>query len=73
MHRWQQWIEAWYLAYGLLGAATAGMLPIFLPLTVSLSGGPAQVGLVMAAFSLGGLTAPLWGVMADHYRLHAGC
>jgi hypothetical protein len=30
LHRWQQWIEAWYLAYGLLGATAAGMLPTFL-------------------------------------------
>jgi len=64
------WVETWYLAYALQGATVAGLVPILLPLMVSREGGMAQVGLVMAAVSLGGLTAPLWGSLADRYRLH---
>jgi nitrate/nitrite transporter NarK len=67
---WQRWVEPWYLVYALQGAVIAGMLPILLPLAVSLAGSAADIGLVMASFSLGGLTAPLWGGLADRYRLH---
>jgi MFS family permease len=63
-------IETWYVSYALLGAAAAGVIPILLPLAVLQTAGPAGVGLVMAAFSLGGLTAPLWGRLADRHRLH---
>lgn len=68
--RWRQRVELWYLAYALLGATMAGLAPILLPLTVSRSGNAADVGLAMAAFNLGGLTAPVWGSLADRYRLH---
>lgn len=67
---WRRWIESWYISYALLGAAIAGLAPILLPLMVIRIGGAAEVGFVMAAFSLGGLTAPLWGNLADRYRLH---
>jgi MFS family permease len=67
---WLRWVEPWYLAYTLLGATVGGLVPIVLPLTVHRTGGTGYTGLVMAAFSLGGLTAPLWGSLADHYRLH---
>jgi MFS family permease len=63
-------VETWYLAYALLGATVAGLVPVLLPLRVSRVSGMTQVGLVMAAVSLGGLTAPLWGGLADRYRLH---
>ena len=66
---WRTRVETWYLAYALLGATVAGLVPILVPLRVS-RGGMAQVGLVMAAVNLGGLTAPLWGGLADRYRLH---
>jgi DHA1 family tetracycline resistance protein-like MFS transporter len=69
-HSWQQWVEPWYLAYALLGVAAAGLVPILLPLTVSRAGGASDAGLVVAAFSLGGLAAPVWGGLADRYRLH---
>jgi len=65
-----RWTEPWYFSYGLQGAAVAGLIPILLPLFVSQSGNPSDVGYVMAAFSLGGLTAPFWGELADRYRLH---
>ena len=35
------------------------------PLAVSHIGNAANIGLVMAAFSLGGLTAPQWGILPD--------
>lgn len=63
-------IEPWYLAYLLLGFGMAGVAPILLPLAVAERGSAAQVGLVMAAFSLGGLTAPLWGALADRFGIH---
>ncbi len=68
--QWLQWVEAWYLAYALLGAVVAGMIPILLPLVVSRVGQAKDVGLVVAAFYLGGLSAPLWGRLADQYRWH---
>ncbi len=67
---WRRWVEPWYVSYALLGAAVAGLAPILLPLTVIRTASAADVGLVMAAFSFGGLTAPLWGSLADRYRLH---
>jgi DHA1 family tetracycline resistance protein-like MFS transporter len=69
-NRWQQWVEPWYIVYALLGATVAGLIPVLLPLVVIGHGSIAQVGLVMAAVSLGGLSAPLWGSLADRYRLH---
>jgi DHA1 family tetracycline resistance protein-like MFS transporter len=67
---WRRWVEPWYLAYALQGATAAGLTPILLPLAVIRTGSAAHIGLVMAAVSLGGLTAPLWGGLADRYRLH---
>jgi hypothetical protein len=68
--QWQRWVEPWYLANTLLGATTAGAAPILLPLTVNHTGSAIHIGLVMVAFNLGGLTAPLWGSLAHRYRLH---
>ncbi len=67
-----KWIESWYVSYGLLGLAAAGLMPILLPLLVGHTSGIADIGLVMAAFSLGGLTAPFCGWLADRYRMHQG-
>jgi MFS transporter, DHA1 family, tetracycline resistance protein len=65
-----KWIEGWYISYALLGLAAAGLMPILLPLLVGRTSGAADIGFVMAAFSLGGLMAPVWGGLADRYRLH---
>jgi MFS family permease len=65
-----KWVESWYISYALLGLSAAGLVPILLPLVISRSGGAGDIGLVMAAFSLGGLTAPIWGALADRFRLH---
>ena len=67
---WYRWIEPWYLVYSLIGLVVAGLIPILIPLMAGRSGNAGQVGLVMAAVSLGGLTSPLWGGLADRYRLH---
>ena len=67
---WRTWIEPWYFVYAILGAIIAGLIPVLLPLRVGQAGSPAQVGWVMAAVSLGGLSAPLWGILTDRYRLH---
>ncbi|HUI67656.1 MAG TPA: MFS transporter [Nitrospirota bacterium] len=65
-----KWVESWYIAYALLGLSAAGLIPILLPLLMGRESGAADIGFVMAAFSLGGLMAPLWGWLADRYRLH---
>ncbi len=67
---WIKNVEPWYLAYALLGVTMAGLAPILLPLAATRTGGAAHAGLVMAALSFGGLTAPLWGMLADRFRLH---
>ncbi len=67
---WLHWIEPWYLVYALLGVSAAGVIPVLLPLVVGRSGNAAQVGVVMAAVSLGGLSAPAWGFLTDRFRLH---
>jgi DHA1 family tetracycline resistance protein-like MFS transporter len=67
---WQRWVEPWYLAYALLGIAAAGLVPILLPLVANRDGGASNAGLVVATFNLGGLAAPVWGGLADRYRLH---
>jgi DHA1 family tetracycline resistance protein-like MFS transporter len=65
-----KWIEPWYFSYALQGVAVAGLIPILEPVFVNRMGDPIDVGFVMAAFSLGGLTAPFWGELADRHRLH---
>src|SRR5262249_50367964 len=68
--RWPYGVAPWYVAYALLGTTATGVIPIVFPLTISRLGSPTDVGVVMAALSLGGLTAPLWGSLADRYRIH---
>ena len=67
---WRNWVEPWYGTYALQGVVFAGLLPMLLPLMVSKNGSSTHVGLVMAMLSLGGMSAPLWGGLADRYRLH---
>jgi MFS family permease len=69
-HDQRRWIEPWYLAYGLLAAVQSGLIPILVPLVVGTSADATHVGVVMAALNLGGLSAPLWGHLADNRRLH---
>jgi DHA1 family tetracycline resistance protein-like MFS transporter len=67
---WQRWVEPWYLSYALLGTTAGGLAPILLPLIVNRTGKAGHIGLVMAFFNLGGLTAPLWGDLADRQHIH---
>ena len=60
-----KWVEPWYAIYGLLGVLAAGILPMLLPQYINDAGSTASVGLVMAVLSVGGLSAPLWGYLAD--------
>jgi DHA1 family tetracycline resistance protein-like MFS transporter len=68
MMGWRRWSETWFLTYGLLGIIAAGITPILLPQFINAHGNAGQVGLVMAAFNAGGLTAPLWGRLAERRR-----
>lgn len=63
-------MELWYLAYALFGVSVVGGIPILLPLTVIRGGTAAQIGLVVAAMNLGSIAAPLWGELADRWRVH---
>lgn len=61
------WVEPWFLAYACLGIVQGGMLPLLLPLS---AGGATQAGTIVGAMNLAGLTAPVWGHLADRRRLH---
>ncbi|HEY3357998.1 MAG TPA: MFS transporter [Polyangia bacterium] len=65
-----RFVEPWYLACALHGAAVSGLAPILLPLLASRAGGRAWAGYIMAALNLGGLSSPLWGHLTERYRLH---
>ena len=66
-----RWVEPWYLSYALLGCTMGGIFPILMPLlALKCFNSPCHVGLVMAAFNLGGFMAPLWGKIADRYGIH---
>lgn len=65
-----KWIEPWFLSYALLGASAAGIAPILIPLSIAANGSAVDAGIVVGVFNLGGLTAPLWGGIADHRGLH---
>jgi MFS family permease len=69
-------LEAWFAPFALINGSAVGLVPILLPV-VSLRYGIGHVGLVMGAFNLGAVGAPLTGALADKlkaYRLLAiGC
>jgi MFS family permease len=67
---WHAWVEPWFLSYAFLGISVAGLAPIILPLSVGKSGSVTEIGLVVGAFNLGGLSAPLWGGIADRHGFH---
>lgn len=66
-----RWLEPWYSAYAMVGMLILGVAPILIPLSIEhASGGSAtQVGLVIAAFYIGGLLAPVLGSLADTHGL----
>jgi MFS family permease len=61
------WIEPWFLAYACLGIVQGGMLPMLLPLS---SGGSSHAGTIVGVMNLAGMSAPVWGHLADRRRLH---
>lgn len=64
-----RWIAPWMGSYGLVGMLLLGVGPILIPVTVDAHVGghqaAAAVGLVVAAFYVGGLFAPVVGSYAD--------
>jgi MFS family permease len=65
------WTEPWYLSYAILGCTMGGMIPILVPLLAFKRFSSAcHVGLVMAAFNLGGLITPIFGSVADRFGIH---
>lgn len=66
----RRWSEPWYFIYALSGMARGGLVIILVPLIVRANGTATDVGVVMSALFLGGVTAPLWGELADRHRLH---
>ena len=65
-----RWIEPWYTVYAFKRAVKRGLIPILIPLLVSQTGEAVHIGVIMAAFSLGGFLAPLWGALADRFQIH---
>ncbi len=66
-----KWSAPWYGAYAILGAVTAALIPVLLPLMImSISGNIAYVGWVMGCYNLGLLSSPLWGSLADKKHVH---
>jgi MFS family permease len=64
------YLAPWYLAYGILGLITSGMLPFLMPLMVaSTTSRPGLVAYVIGAYNIGLLTAPLLGKLAQSYHL----
>ncbi len=66
-----KWSAPWYGAYAILGAVTAALIPVLLPLLImSSSGNIADVGWIMGCYNLGLLSSPLWGSLADKKHMH---
>jgi len=63
-------VRAWFASYALLGVVAAGVVPIALPLLAERFAGASAPGLVMGAFNLGMLAAPVWGTLADRSGRH---
>lgn len=65
----RQYVRPWYVAYFLLGAVTAGMIPILLPLMMQdIAHRLSTVAYVMGAYDLGLLTSPIWAVLAEKFQ-----
>ncbi len=69
-------LEPWFAPFALVNGSAVGLVPILLPI-VAIRYGVSHVGLVMGAFSLGAVAAPLAGSLADQFRVYrvlaAGC
>lgn len=69
-------LEPWFAPFALVNGSAVGLVPILLPL-VAIQYGVGHVGLVMGAFNVGALAAPIAGNLADRFRSYrlitAGC
>ncbi len=64
-------VAVWYVSYAILGAVTAALVPVLLPLMIrTLSHRLSDVGWVMGVYNLGILTSPFWGSLADKKHIH---
>jgi MFS transporter, DHA1 family, tetracycline resistance protein len=59
----------WSAPFALINADAVGLVPILFPI-VAVRHGVGHVGLVMGAFSLGAVAAPVVGNLADRFRVH---
>ena len=67
----RKWSSPWYTAYAILGAVSAALIPVLLPLMVTASShNLAYVAWVMGIYNLGLLTSPLWGNLTDKKHKH---
>ncbi|MHB1515144.1 MAG: MFS transporter [Acidiferrobacteraceae bacterium] len=65
----KRYIAPWYIAYLLLGAATAGIFSLLVPLMiVAVSHRPSLIAYVFGAYNLGLLTSPIWGKLTERRR-----
>ncbi len=65
-----RWIEPWFAAYAIVGLMVLGVAPILIPVSVEGARGNAtDVGIVVAAFYIGGLAAPMLSALADRRGL----
>lgn len=66
-----QAFEGWFLTLALIAFTTTGIVPILLPLElIQVEGNTLHVGLVMSAMGAGMLSSPLFGTLAERFRLH---
>jgi MFS transporter, DHA1 family, tetracycline resistance protein len=62
-------VEPWSAPFALINGSAVGLVPILLPIAAARYG-IGHVGLVMGAFSLGAIGAPVVGILADRYRAY---
>ncbi len=70
MINWKHYSERWYAGYAFQGAVVLGIIPILIPLVINKAGGATQAGIVVAAFYIGQLLAPVIGTFTDRSGLH---
>ena len=64
------YIEKWYWGFLLQGAIVLGLAPILIPVIVGKNNGSLEAGVVVAAFYLGQLASPFFGIIADKLSWH---